>query len=224
LDDILKVIFELLRADGSIIVNKVLAREIGLPSAILYSELISKYLYFSKKGTLNKDGYFFNTVENMQEDTCLSDYHQREAIGDLKKLGLIDCKVKGVPPKRYFKILTDIKASKILTDLFLRSQEKVEKKAKELSESIIKNSIIENQKFEFPTNNTKNNPKFIKKSNFETSFKKEEDNYIPDYDPSKKKDIDNRTPEELKRDQLRIAELAHQARIEMSRKEMILIK
>ena len=83
----LYLLFELLRNDGSIVINKKLAKGIGLHQAIMYSELISKYLYFSKRGEL-KEGYFFNTVENMEQDTCLSDYQQRESISKLKDLGL----------------------------------------------------------------------------------------------------------------------------------------
>lgn len=117
----LYLLFELLRNDGSIVINKKLAKGIGLHQAIMYSELISKYLYFSKRGKL-KEGYFFNTVENMEQDTCLSDYQQREAVCKLKDLGLIDYKVKGIPPKRYFKIIVSEKVSKMLNALFSKDR------------------------------------------------------------------------------------------------------
>lgn len=117
----LYLLFELLRNDGSIVINKKLAKGIGLHQAIMYSELISKYLYFSKRGEL-KEGYFFNTVENMEQDTCLSDYQQRESIAKLKDLGLIDYKVKGIPPKRYFKIIVSEKVSKMLNALFSKDR------------------------------------------------------------------------------------------------------
>lgn len=117
----LYLLFELLRNDGSIVVNKKLAKGVGLHQAIMYSELISKYLYFSKRGEL-KEGYFFNTVENMEQDTCLSDYQQRESIAKLKDLGLIDYKVKGIPPKRYFKIIVSEKVSKMLNALFSKDR------------------------------------------------------------------------------------------------------
>jgi len=145
------LLFDLLRADGSIVVNKKLAKGVGLHQAIMYSELISKYLYFSKRGEL-KEGYFFNTVENMEQDTCLSDYQQREAIAKLKDLGLIDYKVKGIPPKRYFKIIVSEKVSKILNALF--SKDKALRIDSQKTEELILKKLDGNNT---NLNNTKNN-------------------------------------------------------------------
>lgn len=99
---------DLLRSDGSIIVNKRLSKKIGLNEAILYSELVSKYKYFKNKDQLTPDGYFFNTVDNLEDDTCLSGKQQRPCIKKLEKLNLIEMKVQGLPSKRYFKINLDI--------------------------------------------------------------------------------------------------------------------
>lgn len=101
--DCVEAILETLRSDGSIIVNKKLAKEIGINEAIMYSELISKYLYFRKNNML-ENGYFYNTIENMQEDTSLTETLQSKAIKKLLSLELIDYKRKGIPAKRYFKI------------------------------------------------------------------------------------------------------------------------
>lgn len=102
--EVTKIIDDILLKSGSIIVNKNLASNIGLDAAIFYSELCSKYKYFSQKKELDKDGYFFNTVENMLKDTFLSDYRQREAIKKLKELGLIFYQKRGMPARRYFKV------------------------------------------------------------------------------------------------------------------------
>ena len=103
--EITKIIDDiLLKSGGSIIVNKNLARNIGLDATIFYSEICSKYNYFQQKEMLDEDGYFFNTVENMLEDTSLSDYRQREAIKKLIKLGLIFYQKRGLPARRYFKV------------------------------------------------------------------------------------------------------------------------
>ena len=99
-----KAILELLRADGSIIVNKKLAKEIGLNEAVMYSELISKHLYFEISNQLS-DEYFYNSMENLKKDTTLSRYQQGKAIEKLVKLGLIEYKLKGLPATRYFKII-----------------------------------------------------------------------------------------------------------------------
>ncbi|MBA7485713.1 hypothetical protein ES707_21263 [subsurface metagenome] len=114
--EITKIINDILLKSGSIIVNKNLARNIGLDAAIFYSELCSKYKYFSQKKKLDKDGYFFNTVENMKNDTFLSDYRQREAIKKLKELDLIFYQKRGRPALRYFKVNMDYKRIARLTE------------------------------------------------------------------------------------------------------------
>ena len=92
-----------LRSKGSIIVNKNMAMAFGLNIAVLYPELLSKYKYFADREELTQDGYFFNTVENMKDDTSLSDHQQREAIKILVTLKLIDYRVNGMPARRYFR-------------------------------------------------------------------------------------------------------------------------
>ncbi len=102
-----RTIFNLLRADGSIVINKNLARNIGIDEAIVYSELISKYIYYEEQNMLTEDGFFFVTVEDLQHSTTLSKYQQSKAISELVKLGLITHQNRGVPPKRYFKLTID---------------------------------------------------------------------------------------------------------------------
>lgn len=102
-------LFELLRSDGSIVINKKLMNKIGLHESILYSELISRYLYFKNKNKLTVDGFFFNTVEDLKEGTTLSKSQQLKAIKSLQNLSLIECKLKGVPAVRHFKPNLDIK-------------------------------------------------------------------------------------------------------------------
>lgn len=114
------MVIDLLRADGSVVVNKSLARNIGLDCAVLYSELASKYKYFKGKDQLTEDGFFFNTVDNLQFDTCLSDFQQRTCIKKLKKLGLVDNRVQGLPAKRYFKIIPDME----ILQKYLQTQER----------------------------------------------------------------------------------------------------
>lgn len=102
-----RTIFNLLQADGSIIINKNLARNIGVDQAIVYSELISKYIYFDEKNMLTEDGFFFVTVEDLQHSTTLSKYQQSKAIKKLEELGLIKYQNRGIPPRRYFKLVSD---------------------------------------------------------------------------------------------------------------------
>ena len=109
----MSAIKELLRADGSIIINKKLSHNIGLHETIMYSELLSKEAYFEGRNEL-KDGWFFNTIENMQKDTTLSEHQQRKAVKKLKTLGLIESKSKGMPAKRYFRIIENEELVKTL--------------------------------------------------------------------------------------------------------------
>ena len=97
-------IYDLLRSNGSIVVNKCFIHGIGLKEAITYSELLSKHDYFKNKGQLQGDGSFFNTIDDLFIDTGLGDRSQRTAIKNLVDLGLLATITRGIPPKRYFKI------------------------------------------------------------------------------------------------------------------------
>jgi hypothetical protein len=92
----------LLSSTAFIVLNKQLARQVGLKEAVLLADLISKEEYFISKGMT--DGWFFNTEANIEKDTTLNSYHQRKCLKTLKKEGLIEVKRKGIPAKQYFKI------------------------------------------------------------------------------------------------------------------------
>lgn len=138
-----QAILNLLRSDGSIIINKELARKIGIDATIVYSELISKYLYFYNKGTLI-DGYFYCTIENLEKDTTLTKYQQSQSIKILKQLNLIDVQYKGLPKIRYFKIIEN---EKMIFDLL--SKDKIVDTGKnngKTSDKKIKDSNTQNDK------------------------------------------------------------------------------
>jgi len=92
----------LLSSTAFIVLNKELARQVGLKEAILLADLISKEEYFIANGMT--DGWFFNTEANIYKDTTLTAYQQRKCLTTLKKEGLIEVKRKGIPAKQYFKI------------------------------------------------------------------------------------------------------------------------
>ena len=93
----------LLSSSAFLIVNKQLAKQVGLKGAVLLADLISKEEYFISNGMT--DGWFFNTAKNIEEDTCLTSHQQRKAIKNLKDLGIIETKVVGIPAKQHFKII-----------------------------------------------------------------------------------------------------------------------
>lgn len=109
-------VLDLLKSDGSIVVNKKLAHLIGLEEAIVYAELVSKFKYWSSRGETidwDEDGkeipgnWFYCTIEDLTEATTLKKDRQNRAIRNLEdKWKLIKTTRKGLPAKRYF-FITD---------------------------------------------------------------------------------------------------------------------
>lgn len=96
-------ILYLLASSNFITVNKTLMKVVGLEASVLLGELASEYAYWEEQGIL-EDGFFYSTIENLEERTTLSVYKQQQAIQKLKELGLVETKLKGVPAKKYFRI------------------------------------------------------------------------------------------------------------------------
>lgn len=101
------IVSETMRADAYIPVCKALLREIGLHNAIFICDLITKEAYFRKRGTLQDDGYFFNTEVNRLWDTGLSPKQQRKCVKSLEEMEVIKQKRQGNPAKQFFLINTD---------------------------------------------------------------------------------------------------------------------
>ena len=103
----MKAIFKLLNLDNTMSINRQLAHAIGLAEAVVYGALLSKYAYYDQHGLLTDGDWFYSTVEDLEESTALSARQQRRCIETLIKSGLIQCKVQGMPAKRYFCINDD---------------------------------------------------------------------------------------------------------------------
>jgi len=88
------------------IINKSIAKQVGIDAALLLSDLISKEEYFESLQQSDYDGWFYNTSDNIETDTTLKRHKQEAAIKQLVDNNFIDVKLKGVPPKRHFKIAT----------------------------------------------------------------------------------------------------------------------
>jgi len=104
----------LLSSTAFIVLNKELARQIGLKSAVLLADLISKEEYFVANGMT--DGWFFNTEANIEKDTTLTPYQQRKCLKTLKTNLILETKRKGIPAKQYFKI-NELQVIKLLNNL-----------------------------------------------------------------------------------------------------------
>jgi DNA-binding PadR family transcriptional regulator len=128
----------LLSSTAFIVLNKQLAKQVGLNEAILLADLISKEEYFIAKGMT--DGWFFNTEANIEQDTTLNSYHQRKCLKTLKKAGLIEVKRKGIPAKQYFKI-NEEQVLQILNNLSVKNSTTINKN---------KEIIITNKYFKKP--------------------------------------------------------------------------
>jgi hypothetical protein len=114
----------LLSSTAFIVLNKELAKQVGINAAILLADLISKEEYFIANGMT--DGWFFNTANNIERDTTLSAYQQKGAINILKENLLIETKLKGIPATQYFKV-NEEQVIKKLNNLMLRNFKTINK-------------------------------------------------------------------------------------------------
>ena len=160
-------LYSLLRSDGSIVINKTLMRAIGINEAIAYCELLSRYSYFETRDQLTDDGFFFNTIEDLEEATSLSGYQQRKAIISLEKTGLIKMEIRGLPAKRYFKILDNIEMLINLLSLNKKPEKPLNTSSEETKQQEVK---------KLDGNNT--NPIILKNDNDNGVFSTEKDSFV----------------------------------------------
>lgn len=135
-------ILKLLASTNYITVNKTLIKELGLEEALIFGVLCSEQTYWESENKL-KDGYFFCTVDKIEELTTLSDYKQRKAINHLKEKNYIITKIEGLPATRYFKINEEQ-----VLKLFEISSQKIKEldnKKLKLSNTPISNTPISNK-------------------------------------------------------------------------------
>ena len=131
----------LLSSTAFIVLNKELAKQVGLKEAVLLADLISKEEYFISKGMT--DGWFFNTEANIEADTTLNSYHQRKCLKTLKKHKIIETKRMGIPAKQYFKINEEL-VLQILNNLLVKKSTTINK-----NKEIKINNNISNRRDEF---------------------------------------------------------------------------
>jgi|TARA_R110002050_G_scaffold7180_1_gene28237 hypothetical protein len=132
----------LLSSSAFLVVNKSLAKQIGLKETVLLADLISKEEYFIANGMT--DGWFFNTEANIEADTTLTPFMQRKCLKALRKYGIIETKRKGVPAKQFFKINEQL-VVKFLNNLSLTKSTTINKN----KEIRIINNTISNRKEKF---------------------------------------------------------------------------
>ena len=95
----------LFNSGNSISVNRPLAHAFGVNAAIVYGALLGKHLYYLQHDMLKDDGWFYSTIADLQESTSLTRRQQERGIDTLVRAELIETSVKGLPARRYFRII-----------------------------------------------------------------------------------------------------------------------
>lgn len=103
---------EFLGSGNYIAVNRSLITAIGLECAVVIGELASEAMYWAKKGEL-RDGWFFSTVDNLEEATGLSGHKQRKALENLSRSGYVEIAYRDNPRKRFVRV----NAMKLIEDV-----------------------------------------------------------------------------------------------------------
>ena len=107
-------VYEMLSRDNYLTVNKRIMRAIGIPEVIMLSELCYRRQFLARADQLTEDGFFYATVEDVEEETTLSDYAQRKVLDKLTDLGIVKVERRGLPARRY--ICIDEEALQFLID------------------------------------------------------------------------------------------------------------
>ncbi len=79
--------------------NVDIARAIGINETLVLMELADAEQYFEGEE-------FFQTYEQISENTTLSEHQVRNSVRKLKELGIVETSMKGLPAKQHYKINT----------------------------------------------------------------------------------------------------------------------
>lgn len=147
-----KAVIALLATNNYIALNRDVIKALkDTVSAALLCELCSEYVYWSKKKQLTEDGYFFSTVENIENTLFIKRKKQENIIKELKQLGLIETKLIGVPAKRHIKINPEkiLEITNIVEDEIFDTDEMSEQDRIKAD-----NKISHSDRTKYPTNNS----------------------------------------------------------------------
>lgn len=140
-------ILNLISNSGFIVVNKYLLKLLGLNATILLGELASEYDYWNTRGE-TEEGFFYTTVENVENNTTLTKYQQSQALTKLLEYNLVEVQIKGIPAKRYIRLneeeILNMFDCKKLKNLTASSQKTLPQEVKKLDGNNNKEIIIKN--------------------------------------------------------------------------------
>ena len=109
---------------GFIQLSKILMHNLGTDEAVVYTEMIKNQKYYKEERLLTPDGFFFFTIEGMEYNCNVKKDKQARIIRDLKSRGLIEVKHKGMPKRRFFKVLEDDYAiNRVFTDTRVKPED-----------------------------------------------------------------------------------------------------
>lgn len=100
-------LLEVLNPTNTVSRNRLLSFAIGNAEAEIYNCLIAKHVYYNNLGKLTEDGWFYSTVKDLHLSSGYAEDAQKTAVRHLIKHGLIESELKGLPAKRYFRIIPD---------------------------------------------------------------------------------------------------------------------
>lgn len=165
---------QLLLTENFWTLSKPLVKMFGIETAFVLSNLAEV-----EKMMADKNGWFYQTADMLEEFTGLSRYKQDQAIDQLIEAGIIEKDVRGVPAKRYFKFDYKELSNQLSNYLQTRTEKNYEQESKKLTtnkESTIKKVNKESNKYvaenEEPEPETKPEPK--KKKSRENKFSDEQ--------------------------------------------------
>ena len=140
---------QLLMSSNYFVLNKQITKKLGIETAFLLTVLIEGSDKLSDEA-----GWFFQTVELIENITGLSKHKQSKIVEKLLSLNLINQKNRGVPCRRYFKINFKNVENLIFLDVIdseVKKTETISQKINQLEVEKFNNLKLNN----FPTNSKK---------------------------------------------------------------------
>ena len=142
--------------------NKTIIKEIGLHEAIILGSLCCRQSYWDDKEHRERswfvekygeyEGFFFCTAKELEEETTLSPYQQRNALNKLEEMGFIETKLKGVPATKWMKV-----NERKLVEFFLDDEEFDNQPSNNCNSSCQKISQLDSEKFDRNKNKSNKN-------------------------------------------------------------------
>ena len=129
---------QILRSDSFWTVNKTMFYLVGMESVFLLSSFADAECMLA-----DEDGWFYQTSETVEKITLLSRHKQDRCISKLEKMGILEKDVRGLPPKRYFRINHDV-----IQDLIAKnSQINIQITDNSISENMTTNKEYSNKEY-----------------------------------------------------------------------------